>query len=136
MAFHNYKLVSVGIFLLLVICAQSAEADWWDDFVSSVHDKLVKGADYIRDEAGPTIREKFDGAKEKLQDPETHEQVQEWIKEKAVPVLEEKWQQFKSFINDDVAPEVQKIYEAGVEANERRKAKQGEQKEKISSSED
>ena len=35
----------------------------------------MKAADWIRDKAGPTIREKFDGAKQKLQDPETHEKV-------------------------------------------------------------
>ncbi|KAI1726698.1 hypothetical protein Ddc_03959 [Ditylenchus destructor] len=126
MTYHCVVKSTCVVFLLMILFANSANADWWDDFVSNVHEKVVGGADWLKDEAGPGIREKFDSAKEKLQDPETHEQVQQFIKEKAIPVLEEKWQQFKTFINDDVAPEVQKIYEAGVEASERQKAKNGE----------
>lgn len=74
-------MVVLSLLLLVAISARPADADWWDDFVGKIHEKLVAGADFIRDEAGPAIREKFDDAKQKLQDPETHEQAQTWIKE-------------------------------------------------------
>lgn len=57
------------------------EADWFDDLVSGLHGKIVSGADYIRDKAAPTVRETFDEAKAKLQNPETHRHIQHWIKE-------------------------------------------------------
>jgi len=89
---------------------QFAISDWWDDFASGVHEKITAGADFIRDKAAPVIREKFNGAKESLQDPETHEKVQSWVKEK--------FHQFKTFVNEEVAPEVQKIVEAAKKASQ------------------
>lgn len=65
----------------LLLSATSVSADWWDSFIDGVHEKITGGADFIRDTAGPTIREKFDALKAKLQDPATHEEVQTWVKE-------------------------------------------------------
>lgn len=50
-------------------------------FLESVSTKLHEGARYVKEKAGPTIREKFDDTKEKLQDPETHAEIQEWLLE-------------------------------------------------------
>ena len=78
----SWSLIVTALFgVVLLSSVSSAEADWWDDFVNAIHSKIVSGADFIRDEAGPTIREKFVQAKETLQDPETHEKVQTWVKE-------------------------------------------------------
>jgi hypothetical protein len=66
---------------LLVLVAVPVYSDWWDEFVDSVSTKLHEGAQFVKEKAGPTIREKFDGAKEKLQDPETHAEAQSWFLE-------------------------------------------------------
>lgn len=50
--------------------------------------------------------------------------------QKAVPALEEKWLQFKSFVNEEVAPQLQKVYEAAIEASERQKMHNKEHDEK------
>ncbi|CAD5212532.1 unnamed protein product [Bursaphelenchus okinawaensis] len=112
-------LVALSVQLIHAEDSESSGGDWWDSFVSSVSTKIHEGADYLKEKAGPYIREKFDNVKEKLQDPETHEQVQLWVREKAVPVVEEKWNQFKQFVNDEVAPEAKKIYEAAISANDK-----------------
>uniref|UniRef100_A0A915NI23 Uncharacterized protein n=1 Tax=Meloidogyne floridensis TaxID=298350 RepID=A0A915NI23_9BILA len=106
------------IFILLTLNILSSRADWWDDVVDGVHGKLTQAADWIKDKAGPTIREKFDETKKTLQDPKTHEKVQDWVEDEAVPVVKEKFEQFK-----DVMPEVQKVVEAGAEANKRRNSR-------------
>lgn len=67
--------------LLLFASVSVSQADWWDDFVENVSTKLHDAAGFVKQTAGPVIREKFDNAKEKLQDPETHAQIQEWLKE-------------------------------------------------------
>ncbi len=36
-------------------------------------------------------------------------------------MIEENWNKLKTFINDEVAPQAYKIYQAAVEANERQK---------------
>ena len=56
---------------------------------------FVKAADWIKEKAGPTIREKFDDTKKTLQDPKTHEKVQDWVEDEAIPVVKEKFEQFK-----------------------------------------
>lgn len=71
-----YLLIFVYALLL-----SSAKADWWDSFVEGVSEKLNQGAVYIKETAGPAIREKFNSIKATLQDPETHEKVQTWVKE-------------------------------------------------------
>lgn len=70
---------------LLILLLSSAQADWFDDLVNSLHDKIVSGADYIRDRAAPAVRETFDEAKNKLKDPETHRRLREWVKEVREP---------------------------------------------------
>ncbi|CAK5035559.1 unnamed protein product [Meloidogyne enterolobii] len=111
------------VFILLNWNILGSRADWWDDVVDGVHGKLTQAADWIKDKAGPTIREKFDETKKTLQDPKTHEKVQDWVEDEAVPVVKEKFEQFKNFVNDDVMPEVQKVVEAGAEANKRRNSR-------------
>ncbi|KAI6183866.1 hypothetical protein M3Y97_00534600 [Aphelenchoides bicaudatus] len=104
---------------LLVVSTATIQADWWDDFVDSVSNKLHEGAEYVKTKAGPTVREKFDSAKEKLQDPETHAEAQTWL-------LENIWNPAKKFVVEDVAPELKKVYEAAVEGNEKRKEREGQ----------
>lgn len=68
----------LGIF---VVADEEGGKDWWDSFVSSVREKFVQGGDFIEKEAGPAIKQNFNNAKEKLQDPETHQEIQSWVKE-------------------------------------------------------
>ncbi|KAL3077196.1 hypothetical protein niasHS_013185 [Heterodera schachtii] len=124
-SFARLRLFSLFFLFLLIT---TSECDWWDDFVNGAHEKIVGAADWLRDKAGPTVREKFNGAKQTLQDPETHEKVQEWVEEKAVPTIKEKFEQFKTFVNDDVMPEVQKVIEAGAEAKKRRHGEDSQEK--------
>lgn len=77
---QTYLILIFSLFIFGVF-PDEARADFWDDFMNVVHSKLINSADFIRDKVGPTIREKFDDAKESLQDPDTHEQVQSWVKE-------------------------------------------------------
>ena len=72
------KVANLVIALLLI---QSTDADWFDDLINSAHDKIVAGATYLRDTAGPGIRNKFNEIKSKLQDPETHQKAKRWLKE-------------------------------------------------------
>ncbi|KAI6172391.1 hypothetical protein M3Y98_00967900 [Aphelenchoides besseyi] len=110
--------------LLLSTSLVNSESDWWDRFVESVSTKLHDAADFLKEKGGPAVREKFDSAKQKLQDPETHAEVQTWFKEKVFPVIEEKWNDAKQFFNEEVSPEVQKIYEAAVEGSEKVKERE------------
>nr|CAD2142141.1 unnamed protein product [Meloidogyne enterolobii] len=94
------------VFLLINLNILGSKADWWDDVVDGVHGKLTQAADWIKDK-----------------DPKTHEKVQDWVEDEAVPVVKEKFEQFKNFVNEDVMPEVQKVVEAGAEANKRRNSR-------------
>lgn len=80
-----YCVIEMRLYLLTVLLVFASfsvgQSDWWDDFVDSVSTKLHEGAQFVKEKAGPVVREKFDSAKEKLQDPETHAQVQQWLKE-------------------------------------------------------
>lgn len=78
---RNYLNIFVFSLLIFGYLTYETRADWWDNIISTVHSHITDGADFIRDKAGPIIREKFDDAKETLQDPETHEQVQSWFNE-------------------------------------------------------
>ncbi|CAI4221109.1 unnamed protein product [Auanema sp. JU1783] len=91
------------LFLLLSI-AVATQADWWDDVVSSASSGLSSAGDWLRETAGPAVREKFNDAKSTLQDPETHRNIKEWISEKAEAASE--------FAQTEVIPELKKIYEA------------------------
>ncbi|KAK0394833.1 hypothetical protein QR680_000955 [Steinernema hermaphroditum] len=108
--------------IFLALAAQHTHADWFDDFIDGFHSKIIAGADYIKEKAAPAVREKFNAAKETLQDPETHRGIQEWITEKAVPVVKEKIVQLSNFVNSEVVPEVEKIYKAGKTAADERAA--------------
>lgn len=66
---------------------------------------------------------KFNDAKETLQDPETHKVVQKWVSEVRPPMLPcnldlslplplQKANLVKTFAEEEVAPELKKIYEA------------------------
>ncbi|VDM49490.1 unnamed protein product [Toxocara canis] len=69
------------VLLLMALLVSTANADWFDDLVESVHAKLVAGADYLKEKAAPAVRDKFNEAKEKLQDPETHQMFRQWVQE-------------------------------------------------------
>ncbi|KAF8360989.1 hypothetical protein PRIPAC_87912 [Pristionchus pacificus] len=102
----------------LAFSSSSVNADWWDDFTAGVSEKLksVTGelktvemmgssaANWVKETAGPAVRDKFNSVKETLQDPETHKQAKEWINEKAEAASE--------FAQTEILPELKKIYEA------------------------
>ncbi|VDP47394.1 unnamed protein product [Heligmosomoides polygyrus] len=90
--------------LLIIALITIVRADWWDSFTTSVSDGIHSAATWVKDTASPVIRTKFNDAKETLQDPETHKVVQKWVSEKANLV--------KTFAEEEVAPELKKIYEA------------------------
>ncbi|VDN49839.1 unnamed protein product [Gongylonema pulchrum] len=71
----------VKLLPVLLVLVRPTNADWFDDFVNGLHDKIVAGADYIKEKAAPAVRETFDEAKNKLKDPETHRRLREWVKE-------------------------------------------------------
>uniref|UniRef100_A0A914CKI4 Uncharacterized protein n=1 Tax=Acrobeloides nanus TaxID=290746 RepID=A0A914CKI4_9BILA len=101
-----------------------SQADWFDDFMDGVADKIHNGAEFLRKDAAPVIREKFNNVKEVLQDPETHAKVQSWVKDK--------WEKTKDFVNTEVAPEVKKIYDAAVEGAKNNEASESNDKVKYS----
>ncbi|KAK6023385.1 hypothetical protein OSTOST_10830 [Ostertagia ostertagi] len=79
-------------------------ADWWDSFTDTVAGGLNSVASWVRETASPAIRTTFNDAKEKLQDPETHRVIQDWVSEKAGDV--------KEFAEKEVVPELKKVYDA------------------------
>uniref|UniRef100_A0A914Q0I0 Uncharacterized protein n=1 Tax=Panagrolaimus davidi TaxID=227884 RepID=A0A914Q0I0_9BILA len=115
---YSFAILSITL-IIFATTFSSVNADWWDDFIDKIHEKVTDGADFIKEKAGPTIREKFDSLKAQLQDPETHEKVQTWVKEEAFPVIKEKFNQASEFLNDEVVPEVKKVFDAGVEGHRR-----------------
>ncbi|ETN70531.1 hypothetical protein NECAME_14705 [Necator americanus] len=90
--------------LMVLLLISSVQADWWDSFTDTVAEGFVNIAKWVKEKASPTIREKFDSAKATLQDPETHKSIREWISEKAEKASE--------FANQEIIPELQKIYKA------------------------
>ncbi|VDK25423.1 unnamed protein product [Anisakis simplex] len=73
---------SLCLLLLLTtwsVLISDTKADWFDDIVDGIHEKLVAGADYLKNSAAPAIREKFNEAKGTLQDPETHHKIKVWL---------------------------------------------------------
>ncbi|KAJ1363543.1 hypothetical protein KIN20_023433 [Parelaphostrongylus tenuis] len=91
------------LFVMMLILVP-ANADWWDSFTDSVSDGFMKIGTWIKETASPTVREKFDSAKEVLQDPKTHKQIREWVSQKA--------EQASDFANREIVPELKKIYDA------------------------
>uniref|UniRef100_A0A8R1HKV7 Uncharacterized protein n=1 Tax=Caenorhabditis japonica TaxID=281687 RepID=A0A8R1HKV7_CAEJA len=65
---------------------------------------LTDAADWFKETASPAIRGKFNEYKEKLQDPETHKNIREWISEKYDVAAE--------FTKEEIVPELKKVYEA------------------------
>uniref|UniRef100_A0A9J2NZI7 SXP/RAL-2 family protein Ani s 5-like cation-binding domain-containing protein n=1 Tax=Ascaris lumbricoides TaxID=6252 RepID=A0A9J2NZI7_ASCLU len=101
------------IYLLLIISfVSNINGDWFDDLVDNLHAKLVAGADYIKEKAAPALREKFNDAKAKLQDPETHHAFRQWIQEKAIPAVKEKFDAAADFWKTEVMPELKQIVSA------------------------
>ncbi|KAL6734771.1 hypothetical protein Aduo_005273 [Ancylostoma duodenale] len=101
-------------YLLVFLLVTSAQADWWDSFTDTIAGGFMNAAKWIKETASPTIREKFDSAKASLQDPETHKTIREWISEKADKASE--------FANQEIIPELQKIYQAAKAAAEAEKS--------------
>ncbi|EYC07486.1 hypothetical protein Y032_0070g457 [Ancylostoma ceylanicum] len=101
-------------YLLVLLLVTSAQADWWDSFTDTVAGGFMSAAKWIKETASPTIREKFDNAKASLQDPETHKTIRAWIAEKADKASE--------FANQEIIPELQKIYNAAKAAADSEKS--------------
>jgi hypothetical protein len=72
--------------LLLLLASASllvgtSKADWWGDFLDGAKTKVSDGVDFIKNEAVPSIAEKFDQAKEAI-----------------VPAVSEKFDQAKTAV--------------------------------------
>ncbi|EJW80406.1 hypothetical protein WUBG_08686 [Wuchereria bancrofti] len=93
------------------------EADWFED-LSGLYNKLISGADYIKDKATTTALETFDDAKARLKDPETHRRIQKWINEEAIPSIKAKVDALINFMKKTVVPELQEVKNAYDIANE------------------
>ncbi|KAM3718653.1 tRNA(Ile)-lysidine synthase [Dirofilaria immitis] len=104
--------VNAYTFIIILSLLCSTQADWFDDLVNGLHEKIVAGADYIKDKAAPSVREKFDETKGALQDPETHRNIRLWLKEKAIPTVNEKVNSVIDFIKKNVVPQLQDIKKA------------------------
>uniref|UniRef100_A0A1I7UX49 Phage protein n=1 Tax=Caenorhabditis tropicalis TaxID=1561998 RepID=A0A1I7UX49_9PELO len=65
---------------------------------------LNNAAGWFKETASPAIRDKFNEYKEKLQDPETHKNIREW--------LSEKYDAASEFTKEEIMPELKKVYEA------------------------
>ncbi|VDL70602.1 unnamed protein product [Nippostrongylus brasiliensis] len=96
------------LLVTLIVAAVAVNADWWDSLTETVSGGLLNAASWVKDTASPAIRDTFNGAKEKLQDPDTHRTIQKWLAERA--------DQVKTFAENEVAPELKKIYNAAKEA--------------------
>lgn len=70
--------LSTAVLLLLVV---SVKADWFDDVTEKVSGGFHSLGEWVKGTAAPVVRDKFNEAKEKLQDPETHRTWREWISE-------------------------------------------------------
>lgn len=46
--------------------------------------------------------------------------------QKVIPVVEQKWSEAKTFFNEEVSPEVQKVYEAAVAGAEKVKEREAQ----------
>ncbi|CAD6196912.1 unnamed protein product [Caenorhabditis auriculariae] len=103
--------------LLIVGLSTAVRADWWDSLTDSVSEGFVSAAGWVKDTASPAVRYKFNEYKEKLQDPETHKVVREWVSEKAAAASE--------FAQEEIVPELKKIYDAATaDSQEKEKSKE------------
>uniref|UniRef100_A0A915PNI0 SXP/RAL-2 family protein Ani s 5-like cation-binding domain-containing protein n=1 Tax=Setaria digitata TaxID=48799 RepID=A0A915PNI0_9BILA len=133
--------IVISLFVALsVVCL--VEADWFDDLVNGLHEKIISGADFIKDEAAPKVRQTFIDAKDKLKNPETHREIRNWIneitkrdhrpiifltlpkifkkKKEAIPAVKEKVDAVIAFLKREVVPELQEIknaYDIAAESN-------------------
>ncbi|VDN00057.1 unnamed protein product, partial [Onchocerca ochengi] len=67
-----------AFFTLSILCL--TEADLFDELVDGLHEKIVKGADFLKHVAAPTARKKFTETRETLRELKT-EDIREWITE-------------------------------------------------------
>uniref|UniRef100_A0A8R1HMD8 SXP/RAL-2 family protein Ani s 5-like cation-binding domain-containing protein n=3 Tax=Caenorhabditis japonica TaxID=281687 RepID=A0A8R1HMD8_CAEJA len=93
-----------SLLLVLLLATTNVHADWWDGFTDKISGGLTDAADWFKETASPAIRGKFNEYKEKLQDPETHKNIREWISEKYDVAAE--------FTKEEIVPELKKVYEA------------------------
>ncbi|CEF60277.1 Hypothetical protein SRAE_X000201500 [Strongyloides ratti] len=69
-------------------------------------------ADYIKETAAPTIKNKTEELKTTLQDPDTYKGFKEWLNEVAIPTIKEKASAAGDYMKTEVFPELKKVYEA------------------------
>uniref|UniRef100_A0A0K0EFP5 SXP/RAL-2 family protein Ani s 5-like cation-binding domain-containing protein n=1 Tax=Strongyloides stercoralis TaxID=6248 RepID=A0A0K0EFP5_STRER len=69
-------------------------------------------ADYIKQTAAPTIKNKTEELKTTLQDPDTYKGFKEWLNQVAIPTLKEKASAAGEYMKTEVLPELKKVYEA------------------------
>ncbi|PIO65121.1 hypothetical protein TELCIR_13224, partial [Teladorsagia circumcincta] len=96
--------LKMRLLLLFTLLFAAVHADWWDSFTDTIASGLTSMASWVKETASPAIRTTFNDAKEKLQDPETHRVIQDWVSEKAGDV--------KEFAEKEVVPELKKVYDA------------------------
>uniref|UniRef100_A0A0N4ZC27 Secreted protein n=1 Tax=Parastrongyloides trichosuri TaxID=131310 RepID=A0A0N4ZC27_PARTI len=113
----NIKLAFVLILCFLFIIPNSVEAGWFDDLTETISNGLISAADYIKQTAAPTIKNKTEEIKGTLQDPETYKGFKLWVNEVAIPTIKEKASAAGDYMKTEVLPELQKVYEA-IKSNE------------------
>ncbi|PAV57588.1 hypothetical protein WR25_18869 [Diploscapter pachys] len=101
------------ISFVLILSISFANADWFDDLTDKITGGFHSAGQWVKDTASPAVRGKFNEAKEKLQDPETHKTIREWLSDKADKIA--------NFTKTEIAPELKKIYEAATaDSNEKK----------------
>uniref|UniRef100_A0AAF5DL70 SXP/RAL-2 family protein Ani s 5-like cation-binding domain-containing protein n=1 Tax=Strongyloides stercoralis TaxID=6248 RepID=A0AAF5DL70_STRER len=108
----NKQNIFVIILCFLIIHPGNINASWFDDLTDTISNGLNTAADYIKQTAAPTIKNKTEELKTTLQDPDTYKGFKEWLNQVAIPTLKEKASAAGEYMKTEVLPELKKVYEA------------------------
>uniref|UniRef100_A0A0K0F2B3 Secreted protein n=1 Tax=Strongyloides venezuelensis TaxID=75913 RepID=A0A0K0F2B3_STRVS len=108
----NVQMVFIIILCCLITIPNIINASWFDDLTDTISNGLNSAADYIKQTAAPTIKNKTEEIKTTLQDPETYKSFKEWVNSVAIPTIKDKASAAGEYVKTDVLPELKKIYEA------------------------
>lgn len=83
-------LVPSALVVVLLALSQPANAGWWDDFTSSVQEKMSDGMSYLRNslQAAKAVGAKLDQAQAVIDDPDTPDKIGAWFKEVGVWLMQ------------------------------------------------
>uniref|UniRef100_A0A0N5BVL2 Secreted protein n=1 Tax=Strongyloides papillosus TaxID=174720 RepID=A0A0N5BVL2_STREA len=108
----NVQMIFIITLCCLITIPNIINASWFDDLTDTISNGLNSAADYIKQTAAPTIKNKTEEIKTTLQDPETYKSFKEWVNSVAIPTIKEKASAAGEYVKTDVLPELKKIYEA------------------------